>query len=86
VIFFLFCVDGHVNVWSTDLHGLHATEAVMALQECLAYIEKELSTNPAFLYSQSQRVPEHEQPLPLAASRAVIKNELFVITGTKAYV
>jgi hypothetical protein len=72
-------------VWSIDLHGLHATEAVMALQERLAYIEKELSTNPAFLYSQSQRVPEHEL-LPLAASRAVIKNELSVITGTKAYV
>ncbi|KAG0609032.1 hypothetical protein M758_8G151800 [Ceratodon purpureus] len=73
--------DGHVNVWSIDLHGLHATEAVMALQERLAYIEKELSTNPAFLYSQSQRAPGHEQPLPLAASRAVVKNELSVITG-----
>ena len=82
IVIFLVCVDGHMNVWSIDLHGLHGTEAVMALQERLTFIEKELSTNPTFLYSQSQRTPEHEQPLPLAASRAIVKNELSVITGT----
>lgn len=70
-----------MNVWSIDLHGLHATEAVMALQERLAYLEKEIATNPVFIYS-SQRAPDpNEQPLPLAASRAVVKNELSVITG-----
>ncbi|XP_024403232.1 uncharacterized protein [Physcomitrium patens] len=91
--------DGVFNVWTIDLHGLHATEAVMALQERLAYLEEELAKNPGFLYS-SQRVPnslsdvkgeglgvnglmngKHEQSLPLAASRAVVKSDLSVITG-----
>lgn len=86
-------------MWTIDLHGLHATEAVMALQERLAYLEEELAKNPGFLYS-SQRVPnslsdvkgeglgvnglmngKHEQSLPLAASRAVVKSDLSVITG-----
>jgi len=86
VLFSFVCEDGHVNVWSLDLHGLHATEAVVALQERLAYLEKELATNPASLHHLSQRAPDgakvlSEQPLPLAASRAVVKNELSVITG-----
>lgn len=72
-----------VNVWALDLHGLHATEAVHALKERLAHLEKELAANPNFLYDHSQRTQGvgKGQPLPLAASRTVLKNELSVVTG-----
>lgn len=72
-----------MNVWALDLHGLHATEAVHALKVRLAQLEKELAANPNFLYDHSQRTQGvgTEQPLPLAASRTVLKNELSVITG-----
>jgi hypothetical protein len=80
----LFSRNADVNVWALDLHGLHATEAVHALKERLAHLEKELAANPNFLYDHSQRMQGvgNEQPLPLAASRTVLKNELSVITGT----
>ncbi|XP_073385932.1 polyadenylate-binding protein-interacting protein 7 isoform X2 [Physcomitrium patens] len=89
---------GTASIWSIDLHGLHATEAVMALQERLTHLEKELAKDRAFIY-RSQRVPgpplevkgqgsgvkelnsKEEHSSPLAASRAVVKNELSVITG-----
>ncbi|KAK9167801.1 hypothetical protein Scep_002992 [Stephania cephalantha] len=80
--------NSEVDVWKLDLHGLHASEAVRALQEHLRRIE----TNVPFNSPAPCRMVEPEAGLELSNSVGTMKTQkkqawqgprmLQVITGT----